>query len=62
LKAIEQKVAQIVQAFGGGAALSGSTPSAAPAQTGEGALLNGPQLPTAAMDQADIDQLLASFD
>lgn len=62
LKAIEQKVAQIVQAFGGGPAFSPSPSVAAPAETGEGALLNGPQLPTAAMDQADIDQLLASFD
>lgn len=25
-------------------------------------LLNGPQLPTVAMDQSDIDKLLASFE
>jgi hypothetical protein len=29
---------------------------------GEEGLLNGPQLPAVAMDQSDIDKLLASFD
>jgi hypothetical protein len=28
----------------------------------EASLLNGPQLPAAAMDQSEIDRLLASFD
>ena len=28
----------------------------------EAALLNGPQHPTVAMDQSDIDKLLASFE
>ena len=59
LKAIEQKVAQIVQTFG---ARRGALPRGAEAPTGEAGLLNGPQLPAAAMDQSDIDQLLASFD
>ena len=59
LKAIEQKVAQIVARFG---ARDASAPRDATAPDGEAALLNGPQLPAAAMDQSDIDQLLASFD
>jgi len=59
LKAIERKVAQIVATFGA------RGPAAGPATgvpTAETTLLNGPQLPAAAMDQSDIDQLLASFD
>ncbi len=57
LKTIEAKVAQMVATFGGtGAASSGH--DARPDRD----LLNGPQLPTAAMDQSDIDKLLASFD
>ncbi len=57
LQAIEQRVAHMVTVFapdgaGGGAA---APPSGTP-------LLNGPQLPDAAMDQATIDALLASFD
>jgi chemotaxis protein CheZ len=58
LKAIEAKVAQIVATFGGGT-------SAAPREmtaTQEDALLNGPQHPAVAMDQSDIDRLLASFE
>ena len=53
LKTIEAKVAQIVATFGGsdrGRAI------AAAAETGEAALLNGPQHPAVAMDQSDIDQ------
>jgi chemotaxis protein CheZ len=62
LKAIEEKVASIIAAFGGradpgdAARVGRATPEVAPS------LLNGPQLPTAAMDQSDIDRLLASFD
>ncbi len=59
LKAIEQKVAQIVATFG---ARANSRPRGPAAPGGAAALLNGPQLSTAAMDQSDIDQLLASFD
>ena len=62
LKPIEGKVAHIMQAFGAG---DGSAPSAATAPAaapGDADLLNGPQLPTSAMDQSDIDALLASFD
>ncbi|MEO8716556.1 MAG: protein phosphatase CheZ [Acetobacteraceae bacterium] len=59
LKAIEQKIAQIVATFG---ARGYSVGRALTAPSGEAALLNGPQLPAAAMGQSDIDQLLASFD
>jgi chemotaxis protein CheZ len=59
LKVIEQKVAHIISTFG---------PNTEPvAQTGnrvasDADLLNGPQLPAHAMDQSDIDKLLASFE
>lgn len=56
LKAIDQKVAHIVAAFGGEQA------RAALAPVPQADLLNGPQLPANAMDQSDIDKLLASFD
>jgi chemotaxis protein CheZ len=59
LKTIEAKVGQIVAAFGTGAERMESV--AEPAAT-EAALLNGPQHPTVAMDQSDIDKLLASFE
>jgi len=59
LKTIETKVAQIVDTFG--PPPGGSVAEAPPVETGE-MLLNGPQLPTAAMDQSDIDKLLASFE
>jgi chemotaxis protein CheZ len=68
LKTIEAKVAHITDVFApdlngdkaqpaGGAAASSAVPSDQRAS-----LLNGPQLPAAAMDQSDIDALLASFD
>jgi chemotaxis protein CheZ len=56
LKVIEAKVGQMVMTFGE----PGSAPAlAAPVDPD---LLNGPQLPTMAMDQSDIDKLLASFE
>jgi chemotaxis protein CheZ len=60
LKTIEAKVAQIIAAFG----TNGGVPDACLAEdaSGEAALLNGPQHPTVAMDQSDIDRLLASFE
>ena len=62
LKTIEQKVASIIDAFGDRGDVDASTlPLVAPVAA-EVSLLNGPQLPTAAMDQSDIDRLLASFD
>lgn len=57
LKAIDAKVGHIIATFDkrdGRAA-----PKPLPA---EESLLNGPQLPANAMDQSDIDKLLASFD
>jgi chemotaxis protein CheZ len=60
LKTIEAKVAQIIATFGvqsppmePGIGLTGAASDAE--------LLNGPQLPSNAMDQSDIDKLLASF-
>jgi chemotaxis protein CheZ len=66
LKTIEAKVAQIIGTFGA-AGHDGDiqpAPQQAPAQAplSEEELLNGPQLPAHAMDQSDIDKLLASFD
>lgn len=60
LKTIEAKVAQIVATFG--SAESAVRPIAVTDVTAEAALLNGPQHPTVAMDQSDIDKLLASFE
>ncbi len=59
LKTIEGKVAQIISTFG-----QGISAAASPAQrvATEADLLNGPQLPAHAMDQSDIDKLLASFE
>ncbi len=69
LKHIEEKVDALVSVFG---AELGQAPVQAPAKSDKPAatdgkptdedLLNGPQLPTAATDQAEIDRLLASFD
>jgi chemotaxis protein CheZ len=61
LKLIEGKVAHMVTTF------SVRSPVAPPVNAdveldAEAMLLNGPQLPAAAMDQTDIDKLLASFD
>jgi chemotaxis protein CheZ len=58
LKTIEGKVAHIVNTFGASAA---AAPLAAPAVASDADLLNGPQLPAHAMDQSDIDKLLADF-
>ncbi len=58
LQAIERKVAHMIGVFspdGAGARVSREL-------TGPEQLLNGPQLPEAAMGQSDIDALLASFD
>ena len=58
LQAIERKVAHIVAVFSPGTrAARASREPAGPEQ-----LLNGPQLPEAAMGQSAIDALLASFD
>jgi len=57
LKAIETKVSGLIEAFGGRREL----PPPAPPPIDEPPM-NGPQLPAMAMDQSDIDKLLASFD
>jgi chemotaxis protein CheZ len=59
LKVIEEKVAQIIGTFGPSSALPkrGVDRVATDAD-----LLNGPQLPAHAMDQSDIDALMASFE
>jgi chemotaxis protein CheZ len=63
LKSIESKVEHIIGTFG----RSRLDAQAAPpvprvAEDHDAELLNGPQLPTNAMDQSDIDKLLASFE
>jgi chemotaxis protein CheZ len=58
LKTIEGKVAHIVSTFGKTAA---EARVAADHVTTDADLLNGPQLPAHAMDQSDIDKLLADF-
>lgn len=65
LKAIDAKVAAMLDQFGphmdlSSAPAAGNSP-ARDAREGHEALLNGPQLPKAAMDQSSIDKLLASF-
>jgi chemotaxis protein CheZ len=60
LKAIDEKVAHILKTFRVEAAPS--APVEAKAITSDDDLLNGPQLPIAAMDQSEIDRLLASFE
>jgi chemotaxis protein CheZ len=62
LKTIEAKVANIIAAFGERTDPLAAALPAGSSETTEVSLLNGPQLPTAAMDQSDIDRLLASFD
>ncbi len=62
LKAIEGKVASIIAAFGDRAGTTDGAQRTAGPVVEDLSLLNGPQLPTAAMDQSDIDRLLASFD
>jgi chemotaxis protein CheZ len=59
LKAIEAKVIHIVATFGSSRP---DTMVEVPGEVTEAALLNGPQHPTVAMDQSDIDRLLASFE
>ena len=59
LKTIEEKVAQIISTFGPSTAV---TEAAADRVATDADLLNGPQLPAHAMDQSDIDKLLASFE
>ncbi|MCA1910170.1 MAG: protein phosphatase CheZ [Magnetospirillum sp.] len=59
LKEIEARVENLVKAFGG--EIESEDRKQKVIETDED-LLNGPQLPTSAADQAEIDRLLASFD
>jgi chemotaxis protein CheZ len=59
LKTIEATVAQIVATFGRS---DSDRPTEIGAEPADVALLNGPQHPAVAMDQSDIDKLLASFE
>jgi chemotaxis protein CheZ len=61
LKAIESKVAQIILKFGVKSESGEACDPATAVISGTVELLNGPQLPSNAMDQSDIDKLLASF-
>ncbi len=58
LKTIEQKVAHIIDTFGPPVEMVRRTAQHVSSDAG---LLNGPQLPAQAMDQSDIDKLLADF-
>jgi chemotaxis protein CheZ len=59
LKAIEAKITYIVTTFG---RVSAGEDAGSAVEAPEPALLNGPQHPAVAMDQSDIDKLLASFE
>jgi chemotaxis protein CheZ len=62
LKEIELKIDALVQAFASHGSSTDAKPAAAPAKPvadDDSHLLNGPQLPAAAISQADIDALLA---
>ena len=61
LKSIDAKIEQIVSTFGSRSGDLGDRPPRG-GTGGDNDLLNGPQLPAHAMDQSDIDKLLASFD
>ena len=61
LRAIDTKVAQILSTFGSNMHARDASISARPDVSGDAALLNGPQLPQAAMDQSEIDRMLADF-
>jgi chemotaxis protein CheZ len=60
LKEIESRVETLVRAFGGDYESAPRKEEKAPMTDQD--LLNGPQLPSTATNQADIDALLASFD
>jgi len=62
LKTIEAKVASIIAAFSDRADAPVTISAASAMPDARPSLLNGPQLPTAAMAQSDIDKLLASLD
>lgn len=62
LKHIEEKIEILVQAFGPEIAKAHERPTAPKGKPSDEDLLNGPQLPASAANQADIDKLFSSFD
>ena len=66
LQSIEEKVNDLLVAFGEDDGAAQRKPKAAPepeiAEGDDSSLMNGPQLPSKANSQAEIDALLASFD
>jgi len=60
LQTIDTKVAHIIATFSTAGSVGPVVPESRVSP--EAALLNGPQLPTAAMDQSEIDRLMASFE
>jgi chemotaxis protein CheZ len=61
LQAIEAKVHDLSMAYALSALPEGAAPLADPTPVGDAMLLNGPSLPAQAMDQSDIDKLMADF-
>lgn len=62
LKSIDSKVLQILAAFGAGPVTGGDARVGPASEPDNPTLTRGPQLPAAAMAQAEIDRLLASFE
>ena len=62
LRYIEDKVDALIQALGDEVQKSHERAAAEADPNDEASLLNGPQLPGNAIDQSEIDKLLASFD
>lgn len=61
LQAIEAKVHDLSMAYALSALPEGAAAPADPVPMGDASLLNGPALPAQAMDQSDIDKLMADF-
>ena len=62
---VEQKITRLAEVFGIGDFVASAREASADAEPGgadEASLMNGPQLPARAIDQAEIDRLLAEFD
>ncbi len=61
LKAIEEKVDNLMAVLGGASSGAAASAVSEDARTGDEALLNGPQMPDQAMGQEDIDDLLSEL-
>ena len=62
LKRVEAKLQKISQSVGHGGADATYDASSSPGMPNDNHLLNGPQMPSAALVQSDIDKLMADFD